>query len=45
VILAQVVEASKHLLFDEIFLGLEGEWFVPPCGNGLRGNFAKATAT
>jgi hypothetical protein len=45
VVLAQVVEASKCLLSHEIFIALEGEWFVPPCGNGLRGNSAKATAT
>jgi hypothetical protein len=45
VVLAQVGEASKYLLSHESFLGLECEWFVPLCGNGLRGNLAKFTAT
>jgi hypothetical protein len=45
VVLAQVREASKYLLSHEIFLGLECEWFVPLCGNGLRGNLAKFTGT
>jgi hypothetical protein len=45
VVLAQVREASKYLLSHEIFMGLEGEWFVPPCGNGSRGNLARFTVT
>jgi hypothetical protein len=45
VVLARVIEASKYLLFHEIFMCLEGDWFVPLCGNGLRGNLAKVTAT
>jgi hypothetical protein len=45
VILDQITEASKDLLPHEIFISLEGEWFVPLCGNGLRGNLAEGTAT
>jgi hypothetical protein len=45
VVLAQENETSKYLLSHEIFLGLECECFVPLCGNGLRGNLAKVTAT